>query len=290
LCRKENIESRVLEYCKESDASAYEKKDLDEKISELDLELEIKAEELRIANEEFEAYKFETLTAKKQNLDPQSLEFKLIDIENQNKLLSNTLLKLNDEKKHETEILKKQIEDLKIKTKALESLSAKDEEIRILKDKNGKYENVIIELKEQINAFSSSAEMLDNIVTEKYEMETEIVELREEIKQIKEEFELAEQLNEEYELCIKENNLIIRGKDDEILRLNNQIMMINQSIEENDVKQKKILEMYNKSQADVKILKEELSRNNNNINVDDIINANVKKVILSIVCLFSLII
>lgn len=162
------------------------------------------------------------------------------------------------------------------KAKALESLSAKDEEIRILKEKNAKYENVIIELKEQINAFSASAEMLDNMVTEKYELEAEIVGLREEIKQIKEEFELAEQLNEEYEICIKENNLVLRGKDDEILRLNNHVRMINQSIEENEVKQKKILEMYNKSQMDVKVLKEELVKSNSSLNVDDIVNANVR--------------
>ena len=74
----------------------------------------------------------------------------LVDIENQNKVLSNSLLKLNDEKKHESESSKKQIEDLQKKAKALESLSVKDEEIRILKEKNAKYENVIIELKEQI--------------------------------------------------------------------------------------------------------------------------------------------
>jgi len=252
-----------------------EKNELEVKLSDLEIEFEIKGEELRIAYEEFEAYKIESLTAKKQNLDPQSFEFKLVDIENQNKVLSNTLLKLNDEKRHESETLKRQIEDLKQKTKSLESLSAKDEEIRILKEKSCRYENVILELKEQINAFSDSSEMLDKLLTEKYDMENEIFQLREEIKINQENILLEQDLVSEVELASNEKDLLIRKKDDEILALNNHIRMINQSIEEHDVKQKKILEMYNKSQMDVKILKEELTKSNSNLNVDDIVNANV---------------
>jgi len=215
------------------------------------------------------------LTSKKQNLTPESLEYKIIDLENQNKVLSNTLLKLNDEKKNESELQKKQIEDLKNKAKALEGIAVKDEEIRILKDKNSKYENVIIELKDQINAFSSSSEMLDKMVIEKHEMEAELDELKEEVKKLNEDLETTDELIEEYEKFNEQNSRTIRGKDDEILRLNNQIRMINESIEENDIKQKKILDLYSKSQMDIKILKEEISKNNNNINVDDIVIANV---------------
>ncbi len=215
------------------------------------------------------------MTSKKQNLTPESLEYKIIDLENQNKVLSNTLLKLNDEKKNESELQKKQIEDLKNKAKALEGIAVKDEEIRILKDKNSKYENVIIELKDQINAFSSSSEMLDKMVIEKHEMEAELDELKEEVKKLNEDLETTDELIEEYEKFNEQNSRTIRGKDDEILRLNNQIRMINESIEENDIKQKKILDLYSKSQMDIKILKEEISKNNNNINVDDIVIANV---------------
>jgi len=278
--RKENLESRVFEYCKESDQFTHEKNQLEEKISELELDLEIKAEELRLSQEEFDAYKIEILTSKKQNLTPDSIEYKLVDLENQNKVLTNTLLKLNDEKKNENEMFRKQIEDLKLKTKALEGIAAKDEEIRILREKSLKYENVIIELKEQINAFASSSEMLDKMVIEKHEMEAEVDELKEEVQKLKEDLETTDELIEEYEKFNEQNARTIRGKDDEILRLNNQIRMINESIEENEVKQKKLLDMYNKSQMDIKILKEELSKINNNVNVDDIVNANVIKFLI----------
>lgn len=166
---------------------------------------------------------------------------------------------------------------MKLKSKALEGIAAKDEEIRVLREKSLKYENVIIELKEQINAFASSSEMLDKMVIEKHEMEAEIDELKEEVKKLKEDLETTDELIEEYEKFNEQNSKTIRGKDDEILRLNNQIRMINESIEENEVKQKKLLDMYNKSQMDIKILKEELSKTNNNVNVDDIVNANVIK-------------
>ena len=186
------------------------------------------------------------------------------------------MLKLSDDKKIEIELYKKQIEDLKLKNKALEGIASKDEEIRVLKEKNSKYEQAILDLKEQINAFSASADLLDQMVMEKLELENEIYEIKEDNNKLKEDLQTTDELIEEYENYNKDSMSNIRKKEDEIIRLTNHIKMLNDNMEESEKKQKKIIDLFNHSNSQIKILKEELSKKNNDVNVDDILNTNVK--------------
>ncbi len=227
--------------------------------------------------EEYEIYKKDiTVKPRLQNLESDSSEI-IFKLEKENQILSNTILKLNDDKRYEIESYKKQIEDLKQKTKLLDTLSTKDEMIKSLTEKNEKYENVIISQKEEIEAFADSEKILENLTNEKYGLEDKMDELCEKIRIIEEEKADLEQINEELEKIDKIHKKNTIKNEDEILRLNNLINSLKENISENENKQNKLLDVYNKSLKDIKILKDELimSKGNSNVKIEDIINANV---------------
>jgi hypothetical protein len=250
---------------------------LEEDKENLKIDFQIKEEEFLLLQEEYDIYKKDlSMKPRLQNLDTDSSEI-IFKLEKDNQILSNTILKLNDDKRYEIESYKKQIEDLKQKTKLLDDFHIKDDLIKTLTEKNEKYENVIISLKEEIEAFADSEKILENLTSEKYGLEDLVDELKQKIISLEEEKADLEQIHIELDEINDYNKKNSIKNEDEILRLNNLINSLKVTILEDENKQTKLLDAYNKSLKDIKILKDEIliSKGNSNVKIEDIINANV---------------
>lgn len=249
------------------------KKTLEEKtikIEELELDNELQKEEFEGLKLEFEEYKIKSVSSRFDNLDGSSPEAKIMELENQVSLLTNALMKVDMEKNKEIVLLKKENERLAEKAKDAEELAQRDEIIALLKETIVSNENSINELKEQLEVFSTASNMIDDIIMEKTQLEDDLAREKAEKSQLKYEMETNDMLIEELDQSNKLSEKMILEKEDEIIRLNNEL----NSIKADTKKTLKQFEDFNslitKLKNDNNNLKEELGKNSN-LNVDDIL-------------------
>ena len=69
---------------------------------------------------------------------------------------------------------------------------------------------------------------------------------------------------------------IIRDKEDALIKLTNSVEIYKQSIENFENQEKKLAGYITNLKAENKLIREELSKSKNNINIEEVLNKNVK--------------
>ena len=100
---------------------------------------------------------------------------KIKELEIQIKKLTSTLIKVSEDRNSEANYFKNELDNLNVKlanaNKNLEEITKRDDIIKHLNKKIHENENIIIDLKEELVALSSASNMLDDLITQKTQLE-----------------------------------------------------------------------------------------------------------------------
>ena len=279
------------------------KKDLEQqvkKLEETELDLLIKIEEFEEKNFELEkanaiikdlkSYRTETKIydsitnlstskiATSENGDQDEASKRIIELEDQVTKLAAGLVKITDERNYEVFYLQTEIEKLNKKLQEnsvlLEDSFKKDALIKSLEIKVTDTLSLTDELKEQLAVFSHASTMMDNLIYEKSELETQLLQITQERNSLKNELNTNDMLIEEYETAIKISSDFLREKDNSILQINNTLSLYKQNLEDAEKTEKNLLNVITDLKTQNQIMREEISKTQN-IDVDEILNKNV---------------
>jgi hypothetical protein len=117
--------------------------------------------------------------------------------------------------------------------------------------------------------------MMDDLITQKTDLEIELTALKAENEDLKNQLETEELINQELEASNKLSLDIIREKDDNIVRLSNTIEIYKNNVDDNEVKEKNLVSIIQDLKRQNYTLREELSKTQNSLNIDELINRNV---------------
>lgn len=251
-------------------------KDLEDKIAKLEefeLDLEIKKEEYEGLKLEFEEFKINSMNSQAQNLDENSAQMKIIELESQISALSNALVKIDLDRNKEVQILKKENERLQVKAKEADEVPKRDEIIQILKETIMHNEQTIQELREQLDVFSSASAMMDDLIMEKTKLEDDLSKEREEKGNIRYEMETTEMLMLELETSVKISEKLLLEKDNEIINLNHMIEGNRELGKSLEKKCDDYLNAISELKKENKTIRHEISKMQN-VNVEEILNKN----------------
>lgn len=251
-------------------------KDLEDKIAKLEefeLDLEIKKEEYEGLKLEFEEYKINSMNNQAQNLDENSAQMKIIELESQISALSNALVKIDLDRNKEIQILKKENERLQVKAKEADEVPKRDEIIQILKETIMHNEQTIHELREQLDVFNSASAMMDDLIMEKTKLEEDLSKEREEKGNLRYEMETTEMLMMELETSVKISEKLLLEKDNEIINLNHMIEGNKQLAKSLEKKCDDYLNAISDLKKENKTIRQEISKMHN-VNVEEILNKN----------------
>lgn len=267
------LNSRISAINREKNELTKQYEDIMLRNEEISIDLELKNEEYEALKLEFEEYKLKDLTNKSHILDENSAQLKVLELEGQISALSNALVKVDHDKNKEIIILKKEIEKLSIKAKEAEEVPKRDEIIQILKDSITGNENTIAELKEQLSAYNSVSEMMDEIIIEKTKLEEDLYKEREEKGTIKYNLEMTELLVQELEASLNLSDKNIVDKENEIINLNSIIDTNRDQNKETEKQIDKYLKLISDLRKENKTIRNEISKMNN-VNIEDILSKN----------------
>jgi chromosome segregation ATPase len=249
--------------------------DLNAKLSDVQLDFEIKNEEYEALRLELENSRENMLSQSIANLDPESAGVRVLELETQVQKLSQALIKLTDEKNLESNYFKKQIDEYKEKLKGLDELNIKEDIINKQKRQLDEYESALHELKEQLAVFTNAGNILDELILQKTDLELELNKEMAEKEEMRQELETADQLIQEMESSSKITQDIIRDKEDAIIKLTNSVNIYKNSLEEFETKEKQLVNIITNCKNENKVMREELAKNKGSVNIDDIVNKNV---------------
>lgn len=212
------------------------------------------------------------------NLDEASSSERILELESQVNKLTTTLIKVSEDRTAEALYFKKEIEQLKEKCKTadknLKEIPLKDEEIKTLNKKLTERELDIEDLKDQLNVLSSASNMLDDLITQKTQLEIDLTREKEENIMLKGEMDTNDLLIQELENAAKISNDLVREKENELLNYNSKFTSLHLKLEDNENKERQLLNVITDLKNQNKIIREEISKSKN-INVDEILNKNL---------------
>jgi len=252
------------------------------KLEETELDFLIKIEEYEEKNLELEKTNAKLMNRLVENLqsndnnDTATLnqdekDLKIKEVQEQYSSLIAAYFKLTEERNFEITYFQKEIEKLNA---AIEESLKKDTTIKNLNQQIKDTESLVEELKEQLAVFSQASTMMDNLIYEKNELESQLLKMKEDQDNFKNEIYTNDLLIEEYENTIKISNDLMTEKDNSILQINNTLSTFKQTLEDYEKKEKNLLNVITELKTENKIMREEISKVQN-VNVDEILNKNV---------------
>jgi hypothetical protein len=295
--QKEEIRVLLSHAEAEVESLKKENEELKNKVTDVELDFELKCEEYESIKIEIENANSKIKTLEEINLshstnlsnkesklkelsllDDSSANARILELESQVNKLTTTLIKVSEDRTAEALYYKKEIDQLKEKNKSaeknLKEIPLKDEEIRNLNKKLMNQENDIEELKEQLNVLSSASNMLDDLITQKTQLEIDLTREKEENIMLKGEMDTTDLLIQELENAAKISNDLVREKENELLTYNNKLSSLHLKLEDNENKERQLLSVITDLKNQNKIIREEISKSKN-INVDEILNKNL---------------